>query len=108
MIPANNWNNTIRTEFKIKNWLEDGFATLNVSSTFDQKNVSGFETETDGYTLVNLGLGGQVKLGKTAFEVNLNANNVLDKNYTAHLSRLKTDGIPNMGRNIVLGVNFNL
>ncbi|MNY63145.1 TonB dependent receptor [compost metagenome] len=57
---------------------------------------------------MNLGLGGQVKWGKTAFDVNLNANNVLDKNYTAHLSRLKTDGIPNMGRNIVLGVNFNL
>ena len=108
LIPANNWNNTIRTEFKIKNWLEDGFATLNVSSTFNQNNVSDFETETNGYTLLNLGLGGQVKMGKTVFDVNLNANNILDKNYSAHLSRLKTDGIPNMGRNIVLGVNFNL
>ena len=104
----NNWNNTIRTEFKIKNWLEDGFATLNVSSTFNQKNVSGFETESNGYNLVNLGFGGTVKLGKTAFDVNINGNNLFDKRYIAHLSRLKTDGIPNIGRNIVLGVNFNL
>ena len=108
LIPANNWNNTIRTEFKIKNWLEDGFATLNVSSTFNQINVSGFETKSNGYTLLNLGFGGTVKLGKTIFDLNLNANNLLDKEYTAHLSRLKTDGIPNMGRNIVLGVNFNI
>lgn len=108
LIPANNWNNTIRTEFKIKNWLEDGFATLNVSSTFNQDNVSGFETKSNGYTLLNLGLGGTIKFGKTVFDINLNANNLLDKEYTAHLSRLKTDGIPNMGRNIVLGLNFNI
>ncbi len=108
LIPANNWNNTIRTEFKIKNWLEEGFATFNVSSTFNQNNVSGFETKSNGYTLLNLGLGGKVKLGKTAFDFNLNGNNLLNKTYIAHLSRLKTDGIPNIGRNIVLGLNFNI
>jgi iron complex outermembrane receptor protein len=108
LIPANNWNNTIKTEFKVKNWLEDGFATLNVSTTFNQDNVSGFETKSNGYTLLNLGLGGKIKWGKTAFELNLNGNNLLDKKYTAHLSRLKTDGIPNIGRNIILGLNFNL
>lgn len=108
LIPANNWNNTIRTEFNIKNWLEDGHASLNVSTTFNQDNVSGFETKSNGYTLLNIGFGGKVKLGKTAFDINLNANNLLDKEYTAHLSRLKTDGIPNIGRNIILGLNFNL
>ncbi len=108
LIPANNWNNTIRTEFKIKNWLEDGFATMNLSTTFNQNNVSGFETKSNGYSLLNLGFGGKVKLGKTVFDVNLNGNNLLDKRYIAHLSRLKTDGIPNIGRNVVLGMNFNL
>lgn len=108
LIPANNWNNTIRAEFKISKFLEDGFATLNISSTFDQNKVSGFETDSKGYTLLNMGFGGKVKLGKTAFEVNLNANNLLDKKYIAHLSRLKSDGIPNIGRNIVLGLNFNI
>jgi iron complex outermembrane receptor protein len=106
LIPANNWNNTVRAEFTIKNWLADGFARLNVSSTFAQDNVSGFETRSPGYTLVNLGFGGKVKLGKTAFDVNLNGNNLFDQRYIAHLSRLKTDGIPNIGRNVVLGVNF--
>ena len=108
LIPANNWNNTIRTEFKINRWLSDGFATLNIASTFGQRNTSGFETESDGYNVVNLGFGGTVKWGKTVFDVNLNGNNLANKSYIAHLSRLKTDGIPNIGRNIVMGVSFNL
>ncbi len=108
LIPANNWNNTIRTEFKIKNWLDDGFASLQVSTTFNQGNVSGFETKSKGYTLVHLGFGGKIKFGKTAFDLNLNGNNLLDKTYISHLSRFKIDGIPNIGRNIVLGMNFNL
>jgi iron complex outermembrane receptor protein len=108
LIPANNWSNTIRTEFRIKNWFEAGYATLNFTSTFNQNNVSGFETKSNGYTLVNLGFGGTVKLGETVFDINLNGNNLFDKSYIAHLSRLKNDGIPNIGRNIVLGVNFAL
>ena len=106
-IPANNWNNSMRAEFNIKNWLKDGYATLNVSNTFDQKKVSGFETYSEGYTLVNLGIGGQINIGKTHFNFNLNGNNLFNKSYIAHLSRLKNDGIPNIGRNIVLGINFN-
>ena len=108
LIPANNWNNTLRAEFNIKNWLKDGFATFNVSNTFNQNNVSGFETKSNGYTLVNFGIGGDLKFGKTAFNINLNGNNLFDKSYIAHLSRLKTDGIPNIGRNIILGINFNI
>jgi iron complex outermembrane recepter protein len=108
LIPANNWNNSIRTEFKINNWLENGFATVNISHTFDQNKVSGFETHSPDYTLVNLGFGGKIKLGKTVFDFNLNGNNLFNKSYIVHLSRLKTDGIPNIGRNIVLGLNFDI
>lgn len=106
LIPANNWNNTIRTEFKIKKWLEKGFATFNVSKTFNQKNVSGFETNSDGYTLINLALGGTIPFGKNALDVNINANNLFNETYIAHLSRLKNDGIANIGRNISLGIKF--
>ena len=108
LIPANNWNNTIRTEFNIKKWLTDGFATLNVTHTFNQDQVSGFETKSNDYTLVNLGFGGKVHIGKTAFDINLNGNNLFNKTYIAHLSRLKTDGIPNIGRTIVFGLNFTI
>lgn len=37
LIPANKWNNTIRTEFQIRNWMEDAFTTLNVSNVQPKK-----------------------------------------------------------------------
>lgn len=105
-IPANNWDNTIKTDFKLGNWIEDAFATFNVSTTFNQDKVSGYDISSDDYTLLNMGFGGKVNLGKTAFELNLNGNNLLNKTYIPHLSRLATSGIPNLGRNFVLGVAF--
>ncbi|MBK5208787.1 MAG: TonB-dependent receptor [Flavobacteriaceae bacterium] len=108
LIPANNWNNTFRTEFDIKNWLSDGFASLNVSSTFSQNKISGFETASNGYSLVNIGFGGKVKFGRTIFDITLNGNNLFNESYIAHLSRLKADGIPNIGRNFIVDLKFNL
>ena len=107
-IPANNWNNTIKTDFNIKNWLQEGFATLNISTTFKQDKVSGFDITSDGYTLLNLGFGGEMHLGKTIFNLNLNVNNILDETYIPHLSRLASDKIPNIGRNFILGLKFNI
>ena len=106
LIPAKKWNNTFRGEFEIKNWWQEGFATLNIESTLAQNNHSEFETSTRDYTLINLGLGGKITIRKSVFQLNLNANNLLDKTYISHLSRLKSDGIPNVGRNVVLGISF--
>jgi iron complex outermembrane receptor protein len=103
LIPANKWNNTLRGEFNIKGWCTEGFATLNIENTWAQNRYSAFETSTRDYTLLNLGLGGKITAFHTVFQINLNANNLFNKTYTSHLSRLKSDGIPNMGRNIVLG-----
>ncbi len=108
LIPANKWNNTVKTDFKSGKYLKESFAVLNIAYTFNQNNPSQFETKSSDYTLLNLGFGGKVTLGKTAFDVNLNANNLLNKTYISHLSRLKNDGIPNMGRTIVLGINFTI
>lgn len=105
-IPANNWNNTIKTDFTIGKWLEDGFATLNISTTFSQDKVSGYDISSDDYTLLNMGFGGKIKLDKMVFDLNLNGNNLFNKTYIPHLSRLATSGIPNLGRNFVLGVAF--
>ena len=108
LIPANTWKNTFRTEFKIANWLQQGYSSLSLHSTFSQNNVSQFETKTPAYNLLNLGFGGDVVLGNTKFTTTVSVNNLLDKKYIHHLSRLKSDGILNQGRNIVIGVNFNI
>jgi iron complex outermembrane receptor protein len=108
LIPAMKWNSSIKTEFKSTKWFQEGFAVLNLEHYLNQNNPGLFETNTTDYTLLNLGFGGQIRLGKMAFDVNINANNLLDKRYISHLSRLKNDGIPNMGRTVVLGINFSI
>lgn len=108
LIPANKWNNTLRIDFKSNKTFKDFFASANVEHTLNQNNASQFETKSNNYTLFNFGIGGKIQLGKSTFNVNLNGNNIFNKNYIAHLSRLKNDGIPNIGRNIVLGINFTI
>lgn len=107
LIPANRWTNTFRVEFsKPRKVLQNSYFFVTLQSVFDQNNTSFFETATTGYNLLNMGLGGRMLLGDQSIEFRVSANNILDKTYIAHLSRLKIDGIPNIGRNISLGLSI--
>jgi len=109
LIPANKLKNNLRIEFAEKNnWLQKSYAFVSVLSVFAQNNFSEFETKTDSYNLLNIGLGGNFSLFNKEAEIRLSGNNILDKNYIAHLSRLKTDGIPNIGRNISVGLSVKI
>ena len=109
LIPANSLTNTLRTEFaKSNNWLESSYAFITLKSVFKQNNVSGFELASDGYNLLNIGLGGTTLLFNHPIDIRLSGNNILNTDYISHLSRLKGDGISNIGRNINLGVSIPL
>lgn len=108
LIPANKLTNTLKTEFKQLKWLQNGFASLSLESTFKQKNISEFETTTNAYNLINLGFGGTLKFNKLNIDINLNINNLLNKSYISHLSRLKADRIENIGRNFITSIKFNI
>lgn len=107
LIPANTWKNTVRTEFDFT-WLKQGYASLGLHTTFSQNNSSQFETNTKGYNLINFGLGGNIILGKHKFNTSISINNLFNKKYINHLSRLKPDAILNAGRNIVGGISFEI
>jgi iron complex outermembrane receptor protein len=72
-----------------------------------QSRVSMFEEETDGYSVLNLS--GNYKTEFMTNDLNLfwRISNVFDKEYYDHLSRLKTAGIEQMGRNISVGLTYN-
>ncbi|WP_166386437.1 TonB-dependent receptor [Polaribacter sp. 11A2H] len=108
LIPANSWKNTLRTEFDIKKWMQQGYASLTLKSTFSQNNIGPFESYSPSYNLINFGLGGDISLNDITFSTSLSVNNLLDTKYIDHLSRLKSDEILNQGRNIILGINFNI
>ena len=107
LIPAQKLNNTIRFDLK-EGWLEHGYGFIKVSSVFDQDNISSFETSTQGYNLLSAGIGGTIKLLKHQLEISISGTNLTNKNYINHLSRLKTDGISNMGRNLSFELTYKL
>ena len=71
-----------------------------------QGRVASYEDETDGYSVLNLS--GNYTTSFLDNDLNLfwRVSNVFDKEYYDHLSRLKTAGIHEMGRNISVGLNY--
>ncbi|CCG54390.1 Probable TonB-dependent outer membrane hemin receptor precursor PhuR [Flavobacterium indicum GPTSA100-9 = DSM 17447] len=108
LIPANVWKNNLKANFDLNSTFKNAYFYIQANYTLAQNNISVFETATNDYLLLGSGLGTDVVLNKVNFKVFLSGTNLLNKEYFAHLSRLKSDGIYNMGRNIVLGLNFNL
>ncbi len=109
LIPANNLRNTARIEFTNRPArFSKSYAFITLQSVFKQLRVSKFETTTNGYQLLDLGFGGSLKLFEQEIAFRFTANNFLNKTYISHLSRLKPDGIPNIGRNISLGISLGL
>jgi len=85
----------------------DGFTgSAEYYHVFNQDKITAYETETQGYNMLNLGVaysGQYSNLGD--YRVFLNANNLLDDQIYQHASFLST--IPQVGRNFTVGVNFN-
>ena len=104
--------------------LSESFVKLGLNYTATQNRVfssDNTETPTQGYTLVNLGVGSGFKnsKGATHIKVYLLGNNIFNTAYQDHLSRLKYFepyatspngklGIYNMGRNVSFKVVFLL
>lgn len=107
LIPANSLNNTLRVEFDT-NWFKKGYAFFTVRSVFEQNNVSAFETSTGSYDLLSAGFGGATKLFKNDLSISVSGTNLTNKQYINHLSRLKPDGIFNIGRNFNIGLTYYL
>ena len=107
LIPANTLSNIIRVEFE-KPWLKKGYTFIKLRTTFSQNNMSAFETNTNGYSILSAGFGGRFKLFKNDLEISVSGTNLINKRYINHLSRLKPDGIFNIGRNINIGFTYYL
>ena len=107
LIPANSLTNTIRVEFE-KEWIKKGYAFVKLRNTFKQTKVSAFETPTDAYALLSAGFGGDFKIFNNTLSFNVSGNNLTNKTYVNHLSRLKADNIYNMGRNFSVGLRYTL
>ncbi len=73
---------------------------------FKQDKIAEFETQTQGYNMVNLGLSyANTIADKNAYRVYFKANNLLDDQVYSHTSFLSN--IPQVGRNFTVGVQYD-
>ncbi len=113
-IPAPKLLTELRADIKkLNKSFQNFYARLEMENSFTQKNIfSAFntETQTPGYTLLHAGIGTDYrsKKGLPLFSINIAANNIANKAYQNHLSRLKygaenlatgRTGVYNMGAN---------
>jgi iron complex outermembrane receptor protein len=78
-------------------------ADLDITHFAKQDNISSFETETDGYTLIDASITYDIPLGDIDLSVYLSGENLTDEEARVHTSFLK-DIAPRPGRNFALGV----
>ena len=103
-IPANNLKFEIRAEKEKLIFLKNAYVSMNSSWAFDQNHPAPDETSTNGYNLIDLSLGGNIKVNNQNISVNISANNIFDVKYIDHLSTLKEANIYDPGRNISLSL----
>lgn len=121
-IPAPRYRVEIRAEIqKPGRHFSNSFVKIGLSTVFAQNHIyqaGNTETTTPSYTLLHAGLGTSVRMfgKKEGLQIVLNADNLTDKAYQNHLSRLKyapenrltgRTGIYDMGRNISIKAIFN-
>ena len=78
-------------------------ADLDITYFAKQDDISTFETETDGYTLVDASITYDISLGDVDLSVYLSGENLTDEEARVHTSFLK-DIAPRPGRNFAFGV----
>ncbi|HCN35023.1 MAG TPA: TonB-dependent receptor [Acinetobacter johnsonii] len=88
------------------NFSDTWSGTAEYYHVFEQDRIASYETETEGYNMVNLGLAynGQYMQGND-YRVYFKANNLLDETVYSHTSFLST--IPQVGRNFTVGLDFS-
>lgn len=106
LIPAQSILNTFWVELPDGETFKNGYASLSLKTVFDQERTGLFETQTAGYSLLNAGIGTSAILGNNLLSFRITGMNLLNKTYISHLSRLKPDGIPDMGRNVIMSVGI--
>ena len=99
-IPPN--NSTINAKIKKKQlfFMHNPYIKFGLEIVEKQNRPAMFETETDGFFLVNMGFGTVIHFAQQPINLGIFTNNVLNTTYYTHLSTLKELDFYNLGRNV--------
>jgi iron complex outermembrane receptor protein len=108
LMPSQKINAGISANFSWEKTIKRFSIYLQGIYSFEQTRIAEYELPTGDYFLLNAGLAFELGWNKQKVLLNISANNLLDKTYYDHLSRYKSDGIYNTGRNFNLKLNIPL
>ncbi|RPH28271.1 MAG: TonB-dependent receptor [Bacteroidales bacterium] len=105
-VPAHKLRFELQTEKEKMLFFHNVFVSLSTSTAFNQNNAAPDETTTKGYTLLDLSVGGNIRVKNQFVSLSVSVNNMLDTKYIDHLSTLKEVNMYNPGRNISLSLRI--
>ena len=108
LIPQTKLNTSISAEFSKHKKISLTKIYAQHIYKFKQNRIGHFETITNDYHLVNMGMTLEIANSKHPIEINTGVKNLLDEKYIDHLSRFKKLGIPNQGVNFYLGISLKI
>jgi len=91
---------------RLTNVVRNSFINFGTKFTASQNRVDRNEKPTEGYILLNLGLGTEFHIKQQQINFLFNIQNLLDTRYMNHLSRYRWLNLPEQGRNVSLSLVF--
>ncbi len=90
---------------KIK-FIEHAYLSIDYRITAAQNNVVPPEETTDGYQVVNLGMGGNIVYKKRCINISMQVHNLFNTRYFNHTSFYRLINVPEAGRNFILNISI--
>ena len=90
---------------KIK-FVEQAYISFDYRITAAQNNIVPPEKTTDGYQVINLGLGGDIAVKKQKITISLQIKNLLNTKYFNHTSYYRLINVPEPGRNFIANISI--
>ncbi|MCF6353068.1 MAG: TonB-dependent receptor [Cyclobacteriaceae bacterium] len=108
LIPQTRINSTIKAEFVHKEKVQLKNVFLQHIYKFRQERIGLFETATNDYNIINIGLNIEIATKNNPIEITTGIKNLLNTQYIDHLSRFKALEIPNQGINFYIGLKVKI
>ena len=108
LIPQTKLNSTVSVEISHKGKIQIKKVFIQSIYKFKQNKTGLFETATNDYNLINVGMNLEISTKNYPLEIVTGIKNIFNTKYIDHLSRFKTLEISNQGINFYIGIKVKL
>lgn len=86
--------------------VENAYLSIDYRITTPQNNIVPPEETTNGYQVVNIGLGGDIVFKNERINISMQVQNLFNTKYFNHTSYYRLINVPEPGRNIIVNISI--